>query len=103
FLCASLHLCAVVELRRPVNRLSNPPVGPTAAKIGNLASDVRVGGLAVLSQQRRSRHDLSRLAIPALGHVTFPPRDLQRMLRVGRESFYRRHIFPGRLAYRLHA
>src|SRR2546427_7186288 len=86
-----------------MNGLPNPRIGPTAAKIGNLAIDVGVTGFAVLSQQRRSRHDLSRLAISALRHVTFPPRDLERMLRVGRESLYRRHIFPRSLAYRLGA
>src|SRR2546427_6802937 len=86
-----------------VNRLSNPRVGPTAAKVGDLAGYVCVAGVSVLGQECSSRHDLSRLTIPALRHIAFSPSHLQRMLGVWRESFYGRYVFPGHPAYRLHA
>src|SRR5207249_11347163 len=98
-ICLTFHC----KLRRSVNRLSNPRVGSTAANICDLADYVRVGRARVLSQQCRGRHDLSWLTIPALRHIASPPGYLHRMLRVWRESFYSRDIFPGHLAYRLHA
>src|SRR6266516_3940993 len=98
-ICLTFHC----KLRRSVNRLSNPRVGSTAAKICDLADYVRVGRARVLSQQCRGRHDLSWLTIPALRHIASTPGYLHRMLRVWRESFYSRDIFPGHLAYRLHA
>src|ERR1700678_2603558 len=49
--------------------------------------DVAVAGVGIILQQRSSLHDLSRLAVPALGNLKLKPRCLQRMLALRIEPF----------------
>src|SRR5262249_37074733 len=47
-----------------------------SAQVGHVLIDVRVGGLRHTLEQRRCRHDLSGLAIAALGHIYVEPGSL---------------------------
>src|SRR5882724_7262530 len=54
-------------------------IGAAAADIRHGRVDVGVGGIGVFLQQRRGRHDLSGLAVAALGHVERRPGFLHRI------------------------
>src|SRR6266850_2287280 len=56
-----------------VDRRADTLIGAAAADVGHRLVDVLVGRLRVLLQQRRGRHDLSRLAVAALRHVECRP------------------------------
>src|SRR5260370_40678605 len=50
-------------------------VGAAAADVaGHRGVDVRIGGLRLLRQERRGRHDLARLAVAALDDLEIEPR-----------------------------
>src|SRR2546426_7958492 len=66
----ALPLC----LRRGVNGLAHLLERPAAADVGDPRVDVGVGGLRLVLQERRHRHDHSGLAVAALGHVVVDPR-----------------------------
>lgn len=67
-------------------------VGSTATQVSRERRvDVGIGGRRVLCQERGSRHQLSRLAIPAFGHLFSDPRPLQAVAAVRGEPLDRRH------------
>ncbi len=69
---------------RAVNGFANARVGAAPTQVaGHRRVDVRVGRTRLRGQQCRGRHDLTRLAVPALGHVELLPCLLQRMRTVG--------------------
>src|SRR3989442_5203500 len=68
-----------------VDRRADALIGAAAADVGHRLVDVLVGRLRVLLQQRRGRHDLSRLAVAALRHVERRPRLLHGMRAGGRK------------------
>src|SRR6185369_3933596 len=72
--------------RRHVHRGPDALVGPASADIGHRIVDVLVGRVRVLLQQRSGSHDLSRLAIAALGYVERRPGVLHRMRAGGRQA-----------------
>src|SRR3984893_3603042 len=62
-------------------------VGATSADIaGERGIDVGIARRRIGLQQRRRRHDLSRLAIAALRHVSLDPSPLCRMAPVLRQT-----------------
>src|SRR5258706_5591184 len=63
-------------LRGRVNRLAHFLERAAAADVGHRGVDVRVGGLGLGLEQRRSRHDHAALAIAALRHCGLVPRVL---------------------------
>src|SRR6185312_5815648 len=65
-------------LRRAVDRAADAIVGAAAADVaGHRAIDVLVGRLRVGGEERRGRHDLSRLTVAALRDVLLHPSLLQ--------------------------
>src|SRR5664279_5261994 len=62
--------------------------------------DVTIGGIGIVSQQRRCLHDLSRLAIAALRNLQLKPRGLERMLALGIEPLDGGHLGSRDCAYR---
>src|SRR6478672_9999078 len=56
-----------------VDRFPDLLESAAAADVGDRGIDVRVGGLGLLLQQRRDRHDHARLAVAALWHVVRDP------------------------------
>src|SRR5438270_3234521 len=68
-----------------VDRRADTLIGAAAADVGHRLVDVLVGGLRVLLQKRRGRHDLSRLAVAALRHVECRPCLLHGMRAGGRK------------------
>src|SRR5207245_10280031 len=56
-------------LRRAMDGGADPLVGAAAADVRHGGVDVGVAGAPVLGEQRRGGHDLTRLAVAALGHV----------------------------------
>src|SRR5216684_5294640 len=57
-------------LRGLFDRFANAQIGPAAADVArHRIVDVRVGWMRVVRQQRRSGHDLARLAIATLRHL----------------------------------
>src|SRR5437667_7102000 len=68
-----------------VDRRADALIGAAAADVGHRLVDVLVGRLRVLLQQRRGRHDLSRLAVAALRHVERRPCLLHGMRAGGRK------------------
>src|SRR4029077_4420153 len=82
--CAS---AAALEVGGAVNGGANSLIGAAAADIAcHGGIDLGIGGLGGLCEQRGRRHDLSRLAIAALGNVELEPRALYRVAVVGRET-----------------
>src|SRR5262245_44521162 len=57
-----------------VDRFAHLLEGAAATDIGDRGVDVRVGGLGLLLEERRDRHDHSRLTVAALRHVVGDPR-----------------------------
>src|SRR5438132_164939 len=60
-------------LRRAMDGGADPLVGAAAADVRHRGVDVGVAGAAVLGEQRRGGHDLTRLAVAELGHVLRDP------------------------------
>ena len=70
-----------------------PAVGPAAAEIArHRLIDVFIAGVRISVEEGHRRHDLTRVAVSALGHVIFDPRPLNRVTPVGREAFYRNDL-----------
>src|SRR3989441_5976761 len=61
----------------------DPLVGAAAADVRHGGVDVGVAGAAVLGEQRRGGHDLTRLAVTALGHVIGDQARCTAWLRLG--------------------
>src|SRR5262249_7351714 len=80
---ASLNSGCVVG--RHVHGCSDALIGPAPTDVGHGLVDVLVGGLRGPFEQGRRSHDLSRLAIAALGHVDRRPGLLHRMRAGGGE------------------
>src|ERR1035437_9302089 len=66
---------------------ANAWIGAAAANLAKIAVDVGVSWLRMFLQERRRRHDLSRLAVAALRHILGEPGLLHRVLAVGRQAF----------------
>src|SRR5262245_2843629 len=64
-----------------VDGRANLLIGPAATDVGELPVDVGIGGLRLLLEQRRHRHDHAGLAVAALRHVMLDPRLLHRVQR----------------------
>src|ERR1700704_935965 len=63
------------RLRGLLDRFANAGIGAAAADVaGHCVVDVGIGRMRVARQQRRSRHDLARLAVAALNDLTVEPR-----------------------------
>src|SRR5215469_4751820 len=83
FFCSALSLfrgCSpiLVLLNGSMDGMPDALIGSTTTKVpGERSINVRVGGRRVLRQEGGSRHQLSRLAIAALGHFFGDPRTLQ--------------------------
>ena len=76
-----------------MNCVTNALIGPAAAYIaGHRFVDVRVRRVRPLSQKRRGAHDLTRLAVAALGHILGDPCFLQRVTQVCGKAFDRGHF-----------
>src|SRR5712672_4770660 len=90
------------HLRRcQFNCLADSNVGHAAANTArHHRVDVAVAGIGKILQQRGCLHDLSRLAIAALGNLQLEPRGLQRMLALRIETFDRRDLCTGDRAKR---
>src|SRR5437867_11904474 len=56
-------------LRRAMDGGADPLVGAAATNVRHGGVDVGVAGAAVLGEQRRGGHDLTRRAVAGLGHV----------------------------------
>src|SRR5215470_6986753 len=62
------------RLRGLLDRLANADIGPAAADVaGHRVVDIGIGRTRIAREQRRSRHDLARLAIPALRDLAVDP------------------------------
>ena len=73
-----------------MDRLAHLLEGAAAADVGDRGVDVGVGGLRLVLQQRRHRHDHARLAVAALRHVVLEPGLLHLVQRAaGGEAFDR--------------
>src|SRR5260370_17176240 len=85
------------HLRRcQFNCLADSNVGHAAANTArHHRVNVAVTGIGEIFQQRGCRHDLSRLAIAALGNLQLEPRGLQRMLALRIKAFDRGDVCPG--------
>src|SRR5215469_2915552 len=77
-----------------MNGGANALVGPTTADVGHGGIDLLVGGLRVRRQEGGGGHQLTGLAIAALGDVDLPPGTLERMVTRRRETFDGRDLFP---------
>src|SRR5687768_8054679 len=65
--CAVMALGLRLLAGRPLDGGADPRVGRATADVARHGGvDVGVGGLGLLGQQRRGRHDLARLAVAAL-------------------------------------
>src|SRR5215831_10890317 len=61
------------RVRRGVNGRAHLLIGAAAADVGDGVVDVGIGGLGLLLEERRHRHDHAALAIAALRHVVIEP------------------------------
>src|SRR5580692_10709598 len=87
-----------------VNRGTDTGIGGAAADIAaHRAVDVGIGRRRVLLEQRRRRHDLTALAIPALGYLKLYPRSLDRLGRLALEALDGGHLLAGDSAQGHHA
>src|SRR2546422_6822284 len=82
-------------LRRAMDGGADPLVGAAAADVRHGGVDVGVAGAPVLGEQRRGGHDLTRLAVAALGHVLGDPGSLHGVAPTWRQPFDRGHALPG--------
>lgn len=83
------------RLRGSMDRLANARISAAAAQVAvHRRVDIGIGGLGLVLQKRRRRHDLACLAITALRHVVIDPRGLQRMQLavLAGEAFDRRDL-----------
>jgi hypothetical protein len=78
-------------------------IGAAAADVGHFAVDVRVRRLGILLQKRGRHHDLSGLAIAALRHLLFDPRDDHRMILVRNDALDCADLAPRERACSKHA
>src|SRR5688572_31886054 len=84
------------ELGRTMDRLAYARIRSAAAEVaGHRAVDIGVRRLRVLLQQRGGGHDLTGLAVPALGYVHLDPRLLHRVAAIARQPFDSRNGFTG--------
>src|SRR6267142_3211806 len=57
-----------------LDRFANADIGPTAADVaGHCGVDIGIRWIWIAREQRRSRHDLPRLAVPALNDLAVEP------------------------------
>src|SRR5687768_2490746 len=77
-----------------VDRLAHATIGPAAAKVPDGRVDLRVGGLGMLLEQRRHRHDHSGLAVAALRHLVLDPRLLHAMQSALAQPLDGEHVLP---------
>ena len=71
-----------------MNGLANAFVGAAAADVsGHGRVDVLIAGIGVTVQQSGRRHDLTGLAVAALGNIFFLPGRLNRMVTGCRNPF----------------
>jgi hypothetical protein len=83
---------------------ANAVVGATPADVSSHGViDLLVGRVWRLCEQRRCRHDLARLTIPALRNVDFDPSYLHGMIVVSRKTLDGRHFLTGNGRYRCDA
>src|SRR5882762_1883135 len=69
-----------VQFSGPMNGLSNARVGSATADVAaHRFVNIFIRRFVNLRQQHRCAHDLPGLAVPALRHIQFDPRFLQRM------------------------
>src|SRR3982074_3052251 len=62
------------RLRGLLDRFANADIGPTAADVaGHRVVDIGIRRMRVAREERRSRHDLARLAAPALNALPVEP------------------------------
>ena len=81
-------LCLSPAVGGEMNGFADPQIGPAATHVtGHCLIDIGIGWLRCPGQQRRGRHELSGLAVPALRYIQFQPRFLQRMRSVCRQAF----------------
>src|SRR5262249_36839275 len=59
----------LAHVRSHVHRGADALVGAAAADVGHRLVDVGIGRLRLFREQRRRRHDLPRLAVPALRDI----------------------------------
>src|SRR3954469_2368846 len=80
-------------LRRALDGGDDAVVCPAAADVAvHVADDVRARRLRIGGEEFGRLHDLARLAVAALPALLDGPRLLQRMRRIGRETFDRRYL-----------
>src|ERR1700681_4217951 len=83
-------------LRGRVNRGADTGIRRATANIAAHGTvDVGIGRRRVLLQKRRCRHDLTALAVPALGYLKFYPRGLDRLGRLALQSLDGGHLLAG--------
>src|SRR5882724_916349 len=71
----SLSASLSARLRGLLDRFANADIGPTSADVaGHRAVDVGIRRMRVTREERRSRHDLARLAVAALNDLPVEPR-----------------------------
>src|SRR4029077_743219 len=86
----SIMVMASALLRHTLDGRNDAVVGSAAADIAiHMRDDIRTAGLGIFCKQLRSFHDLTGLAVAALGHFFGYPGFLQRVRRVRRETFDR--------------
>ncbi len=91
-----LSLCS----SHAVNRTADPLISSTTTDVTrHCGIDIRVRRLRIPGKQRRRRHDLSRLAIAALGHLFGNPCSLQRVIRCGRKPLDGGHFLSSDIRY----
>src|ERR1700719_522421 len=74
-----------VRLSGLLDRFANADIGPTAADVaGHGVVDVGIRRMRIARKQSRSRHDLARLAVPALHDLPVEPSLLDLGARRGR-------------------
>src|ERR1700692_3052775 len=79
-----------------VNRGADTGIRRAAANIAaHGAVDVGIGRRRVLLEQGRCRHDLTALAIAALGYLKLYPRGLDRLGRLALQTLDRGHLLAG--------
>src|SRR5262244_4261419 len=73
------------RLRRLLDRFANAQIGPAAADVaGHRVVDIGIRRMRIARKQRRSGHDLARLAVAALNDLAVEPGLLELGARRGR-------------------
>src|SRR5689334_365696 len=92
---------ALQELRRVVNRGADADVSRAAAEIAvHRKIDVAIAWPLDLFKQSSRAHDLSRLTVSALGHITRDPRLLDRFGLTTGHSLDRRDLAVAHAGHR---